>query len=146
MATGEPKPLVLFVCTHNSARSQIAEALLRARYGDRVEARSAGTEPRGVHPGAVRAMAEVGIDLRGSRSKRVEAALADGDADVVVTVCDHARETCPWVPARRMALHRSFEDPSARPEDEQEEAFRRVRDEIAERIDRVAPGWVEAGS
>jgi len=145
MSTDDPKPRVLFVCTHNSARSQMAEALLRARCGDRLEALSAGTEPRGVHPRAVRAMAEVGIDLRGARSKGVAEALAGGDADIVVTVCDRARETCPWVPARLETLHRSFEDPSAAPESEQEQAFRRVRDEITEWIDQVAPAWARQG-
>lgn len=134
-------PRVLFVCTHNSARSQMAEALLLQRFGDRFEVASAGTEPRGVHPGAVRAMGEVGVDLRGARSKEIAEVLAGGEADIVVTVCDHAREACPWVPARRLSLHRSFEDPSAVATEEQEDAFRRVRDEIAAWLEEVVPTW-----
>ena len=141
MMDGDARTRVLFVCTHNSARSQMAEGLLRARLGDRFVALSAGTEPRGVHPEAVRAMAEVGIDLDDHRSKTVEQALAGGPADVVVTVCDSAREACPWVPARRLTLHRSFEDPSAAPEPERSAAFRRVRDEIAGWLQEAALEW-----
>jgi arsenate reductase len=136
---------VLFVCTHNSARSQMAEGLLRARFGDRFEAASAGTEPRGVHPEAVSAMAELGIDLAAHRSKSVEQALDGATADVVITVCDHAREACPWQPARRLSLHHSFEDPSAAPEAQRAEAFRRVRDEIAAWLEATAPDWQPRG-
>lgn len=122
---------VLFVCTHNSARSQMAEGLLRAMAGDRYEVYSAGTGPRGVHPLAMRAMQELGIDLSGHRSKHVDT-YRDVPMDYVVTVCDSARERCPYVPARRRNLHQSFPDPSAAEGDEATrlEAFRRVRDQI----------------
>lgn len=122
---------VLFVCTHNSARSQMAEGLLRAMAGDRYEVYSAGTEPRGVHPLAVRVMQELGIDLSGHHSKHVDT-YRDVPMDYVVTVCDSAREHCPYVPARRRNLHQSFPDPSAVEGDEPTrlEAFRHVRDQI----------------
>jgi len=125
------KVRVLFVCTHNSARSQMAEGLLRAMAGDRYEVYSAGTEPRGVHPLAVRVMQELGIDLSGHRSEHVDT-YRDVPMDYVVTVCDSAREHCPYVPARRRNLHQSFPDPSAVEGDEAArlEAFRRVRDQI----------------
>jgi arsenate reductase len=121
---------VLVVCTHNSARSQMAEAILRHRFGERVEALSAGTDPRGVHPLAVEVMAEAGIPLDGHRAKPVSEALAGGPVDLVITVCDSARETCPFVPSRRGTIHRAFEDPSAAPEADRRAAFRRVRDEL----------------
>lgn len=94
---------VLFVCTHNAARSQMAEGLLRALAGDRYEVYSAGTDPRGVHPLAVRVMQELGIDLSTHCSKSVET-YRTIPMDYVVTVCDHAREHCPYVPARRKKL------------------------------------------
>jgi thioredoxin type arsenate reductase len=134
------KKLVLFVCTHNSARSQMAEGLLRARHGDRYRAASAGTAPFRVHPLAVEAMREVGVDLAGHRSKHVDEFVgADGatDADYVVTVCDSAREACPFIPARVRNLHRRFSDPSevTGTDEERLAAFRRVRDEIAAWVD-----------
>ncbi|GIV58046.1 MAG: ArsC family transcriptional regulator [Rhodothermaceae bacterium] len=131
------KKRVLFVCTHNSARSQMAEGLLRAMAGDRYEVMSAGTEPRGVHPLAVEAMREIGIDLSGHRSEHVDRYL-DPPADIVVTVCDSAKEACPYVPARERLIHHSFEDPSAATGTEAERlaAFRRVRDAIRD--------WLEA--
>ena len=127
---------VLFVCTHNSARSQMAEGLLRARHGDRYEALSAGTEPSRVHPLAVEAMREIGVDLTGHRSEHVDA-YAARPLDHVATVCDSAREACPYVPARKRNLHHSFPDPSAAggTESERLDAFRRVRDEIADWLD-----------
>ncbi len=134
-ATKTKKPMeklrVLFVCMHNSARSQMAEGLLRAMAGDRYEVYSAGTEPRGVHPLAVRVMQQRGIDLSGHHAKHVDT-FRDVPMDYVVTVCDAAREHCPYVPARRRNLHQSFPDPSAVEGDEATrlEAFRRVRDQI----------------
>lgn len=127
---------VLFVCTHNSSRSQMAEGLLRDRYGDRYEVRSAGTEPGGVNPFAVEVMDEIGIDLSGHTSDHVDA-YADAPHDVVVTVCDDAAENCPYIPARKENLHRGFEDPSALSgtDDEKRAAFRRIRDELADWID-----------
>ena len=122
---------VLFVCTHNSARSQMAEGWLRALTGGAVEAHSAGTEATRVRPLAIRVMDEVGIDLSGHTSKTVDPYL-ENPPDIVVTVCDDAREACPYVPARERVLHRQFEDPSTATgtEAEQLEVFRRVRDEI----------------
>lgn len=125
------KPRVLFVCTHNSARSQMAEGWLRHLAPERYEAASAGTEPRGVHPLAIRVMEEAGVDLSGHRSEHVDEHV-DPPADYVVTVCDSAKEACPYVPARKRTIHHSFEDPSAAEgtEAERRAVFRRVRDEI----------------
>ena len=130
----ERKRSVLFLCTHNSARSQLAEGLLRARHGDRYEAYSAGVVARGVHPGAAAALRDVGIDPSGQTSKTVDD-LGDRSFDVVVTVCDNAREACPYVPGRERNVHSGFRDPSAAPEAEQAEAFAAVRDEIAAWLD-----------
>ena len=131
---------VLFVCTHNSARSQMAEGWLRHLGGGRYVAASAGTERRGVHPLAVEVMAEAEIDLAAHRSKTVEEALAEHGTgfDTVVTVCDAAHEACPYVPARR-TLHRSFADPSAveGARDERLAAFRIARDEIRAWVERT---------
>jgi arsenate reductase len=126
---------VLILCTHNSARSQMAEGLLRAMAGDRFEVASAGTEATRVHPLAVRAMDEVGIDLRGHASKTFERYLGE-PWDYVVTVCDRAGERCPVFPGPARRIHWGFEDPSAGTGDEAErlDAFRRVRDDIAERL------------
>jgi len=130
---------VLFRCTHNSARSQMAEGFLRALGGDRFEAASAGTEATRVHPLAIRVMNEVGIDIGGHSSKTVDRFLSQ-PWDCVITVCDNANERCPIFPARTTRLHWSFEDPSAArgPEDERLNVFRRIRDEIAGRI----RGWL----
>jgi arsenate reductase len=127
---------VLFLCTHNSARSQMAEGLLRHLSGGRVEVASAGTEARGVNPLAVRAMSEIGIDLRGHTSKTLDRFVAE-PWDHVITVCDSANESCPVFPGARRRLHWSFDDPSAATgTDEQRLAvFRRVRDEIRVRIE-----------
>jgi arsenate reductase (thioredoxin) len=135
-------PRVLFLCVHSSARSQMAEGLLRTIAGGRFEAFSAGAEATEVRPLAIRAMAEVGIDISGQRSKTVQE--FEGQAfDWVVTVCDDAKEACPYFPGDRQ-LHWSFDDPSAAegPEEERLEVFRRVRDEIAMRIrsELVGPG------
>ena len=129
---------VLFVCTHNSARSQMAEGLLRKRYGTHYEAYSAGTERTRVHPMAERAMAEQGIDLSGHHSKTV-GDLEKQAFDYVVTVCDSARERCPYVPAHRENIHQSFRDPSAAEgtAEERQVVFREVRGELAEWIDQT---------
>lgn len=126
---------VLVLCTHNSARSQMAEGLLRALAPDRFDVASAGTEATRVHPLAIRAMDELGIDLRGHRSKTVDRLLAE-PWDYVITVCDSANERCPLFPGRTTRLHWSFEDPSAATgsEDERLAVFRRVRDAIAARL------------
>ena len=130
------KESVLFVCTHNSARSQMAEGLLRHYYGDRYEAYSAGTQPGGVNPFAIEVMKEFGIDLSGHRSEHIDE-YADEEMDYVVTVCDSAREECPYLPARKRNLHESFADPSAArgSDDTKRAAFRRARDEIRIWID-----------
>jgi arsenate reductase len=127
---------VLFVCTHNSSRSQMAEGLLRDRYGDRYEVRSAGTNPGGVNPFAVAVMEEVGIDISDHTSDSVDA-YADTTHDIVVTVCDDAAENCPYIPAQKETLHRGFDDPSAvtGSDEEKHAAFRRTRDKLADWID-----------
>ena len=127
---------VLFVCTHNSARSQMAEGLLRDRAGDRFEVTSAGTEAAHVRPLAIRAMAEIGIDISGQESKTLERYLGE-PFDYVIKVCDDANEACPFFPGAKKRLHWSFEDPSRAegPEDERLAIFRRVRDEIWKRIE-----------
>ena len=130
---------VLVLCTHNSARSQMAEGLLRAMAADRFDVASAGTEATRVHPLAIRAMDELGIDLRGHSSKSVDRLVAE-PWDVGITVCDAANERCPVFPGRTIRLHWSFEDPSVAVGSEEERlaVFRRVRDAIAARL----RGWV----
>jgi arsenate reductase len=138
---------VLFLCTHNSARSQMAEGLLRRLGGDRFEVASAGTEARGVNPMAVRAMAEIGIDLHGHASKTLDRFVGERWDDVI-TVCDGANESCPIFPGASRRRHWSFDDPSAATGSEEQRlaVFRRVRDEIRARIESwlaqhaVAPG------
>jgi len=127
---------VLFVCTHNSSRSQVAEGLLRDRYGGRYEVHSAGTTPGGVNPFAVDVMGEIGIDISGHTSDSIDA-YDDTPLDVVVTVCDDAAKHCPYMPARKKNLHRGFDDPSAvtGTDEEKRAAFRRIRDELADWID-----------
>ena len=142
------KTSVLFVCTHNSARSQMAEGLLRDRYGDQYDVYSAGTERTHVRPLATLVMEEVNVDLSDHHSKTIDD-LGDRTFDVVVTVCDAAREACPYLPAEEENLHRSFEDPSsAQGTDEERRAvFRRVRDALADWIDETfAPEATETGS
>ena len=131
-----PKETVLFVCTHNSSRSQMAEGLLRAYYGDRYDVYSAGTQPSGVNPFAVEAMRDLGIDLSGHRSEHVDQ-FAETPMDYVVTVCDSARENCPYFPAQQQNIHHSFEDPSAVDGADAAKlaAFRRIRDEIKDWLD-----------
>jgi len=127
---------VLFLCTHNSARSQMAEGFLRHLAGDGFDVASAGTEARGVNPLAVRVMAEAGVDLTGQTSKTLEGFLG-APWDYVVTVCDGANEACPLFPGAVSRLHWSFDDPSAArgTDGERLAVFRRVRDEIGARIE-----------
>src|SRR5215218_3261056 len=129
------KSRVLFLCTHNSARSQMAEGLLRHLAGDRFEAMSAGTEATRVRPLAIRAMEEIGIDISGQVSKTLDRYL-DEPFDHVITVCDDANEACPFFPGAANRLHWSFEDPSRAEgtEEERLEVFRRVRDGIKDRV------------
>lgn len=138
MKSVNEKRRILFICTHNSARSQMAEGLLRAFYGDRYEAYSAGTEPSGVNPYAVRVMQEIGLDISSHRSKSVEE-FREMTFDYVVTVCDHAKETCPFFPGGNQYLHRNFADPSESKGTEAEilAVFRHARDDIRDWIEKT---------
>jgi arsenate reductase (thioredoxin) len=124
------KQRVLILCTGNSARSQMAEGLLRSIAGDRYEVLSAGTRPAGLNPNAVAALAELGIDISSNRSKSVDE-FAGQQFDYVITVCDNARESCPIFPGAAHQIHHSFEDPAAACAEDQPERFRKVRNEIA---------------
>jgi arsenate reductase len=124
------KKRVLILCTGNSARSQMAEGLLRQLAGDRFDVFSAGTRPVGLNQNAVRAMSEVGIDIANHRSKSADE-FAGQHFDCVVTVCDNARESCPIFPGSGRRIHNSFEDPAAAPPEHQIEKFRTVRDQIS---------------
>ena len=129
------KERVLILCTGNSARSQMAEGLLRARAGERFEVFSAGSHPTGrVLPGAIQALAEIGIDIGGARSKSMTEFFGQ-PFDFVLTVCDRASEACPIFPGPAVRHHRDFTDPARFPESEQLAVFRRVRDEIAAWLD-----------
>ncbi len=127
---------VLFLCTHNSARSQMAEGLLRHLAEDRFEVHSAGTEATHVRPQAIAVMEEIGVDISDQESKTLERYLGE-PFDYVVTVCDDANEACPVFPGAKHRLHWSFEDPSQATGSEEErlKVFREVRDEIQERIE-----------
>lgn len=127
------KQRVLILCTGNSARSQMAEGLLRRDAGDRFDVASAGTKPGKVRPEAVAVMGELGIDIFSHRSKPVDE-FAGQRFDYVLTVCDHAKESCPVFAGATTMLHRNFEDPAALQGSEEQRlaAFRRVRDEIRE--------------
>jgi len=125
------KKRVLILCTGNSARSQMAEGLLRHDAGDRFEVASAGTKPSHVRPEAITVMQELGIDITGHRSKSVEE-FANQNFDYVLTVCDNAKETCPVYSGHANRFHRNFDDPAAAEGSERERlaVFRRVRDQI----------------
>jgi arsenate reductase len=135
---------VLFLCTGNSCRSQMAEGWARLLKGDSVEPYSAGVDPHGMNPRAVQAMAEAGVDISraaGFRSKHVNE-LADVPFDYVVTVCDRANETCPLFPGKAKILHVGFDDPprlakDAKTDDEALPHYRRVRDEIRAFVERI---------
>jgi arsenate reductase len=126
---------VLILCTGNSARSQMAEGLLRHDAGDRFEVDSAGTKPGHVRPEAVAVMKELGIDISGHRSKSVDE-FRDHSFDYVLTVCDNAKESCPIYPGHANRLHHSFEDPAAveGSEEQRLSAFRVVRDQIRQHL------------
>ena len=125
------KKRVLILCTGNSARSQMAEGLLRHDAGDRFEVESAGTRPGHVRPEAIAVMKELGIDISGHRSKHVQE-FESQPFDYVLTVCDNAKESCPVFPGHLNRIHKGFEDPAALQgtEGERLSLFRRVRDEI----------------
>jgi arsenate reductase (thioredoxin) len=124
------KKRVLFVCTHNSARSQIAEGLLRMRFGDRYDVASAGTSPSSVHSMASKVMAEAGIDISRQQSKHFDTFLGES-FDWVVTVCDHAKSSCPFFPGGSRYVHAGFADPSLEEDYEKRlAAFRQTRDRM----------------
>ena len=125
------KQRVLILCTGNSARSQMAEGLLRHDAGGRFEVASAGTDPSRVRPEAVEVMKEIGVDISNHRSKSVDEFVSQ-DFDYVLTVCDQAKQSCPIYPGHGRRLHRSFEDPAAvqGSDEERLSAFRKVRDQI----------------
>ncbi|HEV2644865.1 MAG TPA: arsenate reductase ArsC [Acidobacteriaceae bacterium] len=135
----EGKQRVLILCTGNSARSQMAEGLLRHDAGDHFEVESAGTAPGIVRPEAIAVMKELGIDIARHRSKHVDE-FAGQSFDVVLTVCDHAREACPVFFGAATRLHHSFDDPAAcqGTEEERLSLFRRVRDELREYLTQFA--------
>ena len=131
-------PSILFLCTGNSCRSQMAEGLCRHMHGEAISAFSAGIETHGLNPDAVKVMAEIGIDISGHQSKTVDD-LGGQPLDLVITVCGHADETCPAFPGGTRVIHRGFADPpklaaEAASEEEALEHYRRVRDEIREYV------------
>jgi arsenate reductase (thioredoxin) len=130
------KQRVLILCTGNSARSQMAEGLLRDMAGEEFEVASAGVNPSRVRPEAIEAMREIGIDISDHRSKSVDE-FTGQEIDYVITVCDNAKEQCPVFPGRTKRIHWSFEDPAAAQGDEAERRaiFSRVRDEIRSRLE-----------
>ena len=132
---GQAKKRVLILCTGNSCRSQMAEGWVRHDLGDRVEVRSAGTTPCFVHPLAIQVMAEAGVDISGHRSKSVEEFIQQ-KFDLVITVCDSAREACPILPGASKMIHEPIPDPVIYTfsGDYAEEKFREARDLIRERI------------
>jgi arsenate reductase len=129
------KKTVLILCTGNSARSQMAEGLLRYLAGDRFDVESAGVAPTQVRPEAIEVMREIGIDISKQRSKSVDE-FAGEEFDYVITVCDNAKEQCPVFPGKTKRIHWSFEDPAAIAGewDHRLDAFRKVRDEIETRL------------
>lgn len=137
------KHTILFICTHNSARSQLAEGLVNHYFGDTWEAKSAGTEQTIVKPFAIKAMAEAGIDISHHTSKTIDA-FKGQQFDVVVTVCDSAKETCPFFPGKKV-VHHSFVDPSnvEGSDDEKLAAFCTTRDEIKGWLDENLPQFVK---
>lgn len=134
---------ILFLCTGNSCRSQMAEGWARYLKNDEIEAYSAGIETHGLNPNAVRVMAEAGVDISGHRSKHIDE-FKDVKLDVVVTVCGHAHETCPVLPDRTKVIHIGFDDPprmaeKKRSKEDKLNCYRKVRDEIKEFVETL-PG------
>lgn len=124
----------MFICTHNSARSQMAEAIMRQYFGENYDVFSAGTEPRGVNPYAVEVMKEIGIDISKQRSKSLDE-YKDEEFDYIITLCDESRENCPYFPGGKTYIHKSFEDPSSFEGEDKLIVFRKVRDEISKWIE-----------
>lgn len=133
------KKRVLILCTGNSARSQMAEGLLKNISGEQYEVFSAGTKPVGLNPNAVKVMSEIDIDISSHRSKSVDE-FAGQEFDYVITVCDNARESCPIFAGGGTRLHYSFEDPAHVPDVEKLPTFRKVRDQIKLWLDEFAKG------
>ncbi|MFO7534228.1 MAG: arsenate reductase ArsC [Kiritimatiellia bacterium] len=138
------KTKILFLCTGNSCRSQMAEGWARRLKGDVIEAYSAGIETHGLNPNAVKVMAEAGADISGQRSKLVDE-LKGVAFDYVITVCDHAHEACPLFPGKTKVIHRGFDDPprlarNAKTDDEALGHYRRVRDEIRAFVETLPDG------
>mgnify|MGYP001548538616 FL=1 len=136
---------LLFLCTGNSCRSQMAEGWARHLLGDVIEAHSAGIETHGMNPNAVKVMAEAGVDITSQKSQHIDE-FKDVDLDIVVTVCGHAHETCPYFPANCEVVHIGFDDPpkmakelaaKGAPEEEQLDCYRKVRDQIKEAIEKL---------
>lgn len=143
MDTPSHKPLVLFLCTGNSARSQMAEVILRNRAGDRFEVASAGLDPKGVNPLTIRALEEAGLQAEGLRSKSSADFLGKVSVRYAVIVCENANQSCPRIyPFATRTLYWPFEDPAAfeGTADQRLAKFRKVRDQIAARIDE----WLQA--
>jgi len=141
---------ILFLCTGNSCRSQMAEAWTRHLKADRIEPYSAGVDPKGVDPRAVRAMAEAGIDISGQVSKSIDD-LGIFEFDYVITLCDNAREACPFFPAVTRVFHAGFDDPprlaaGAAGEEEAMTHYRRVRDEIGKFVETLPDALEGAGN
>jgi arsenate reductase len=141
MPENHGKIKILFLCTGNSCRSQMAEGWARRLKGDVLEAYSAGTETHGLNPNAVKVMAETGVDISGQRSKAMDE-LRDIPFDVVITVCDDAHESCPVFPGKTRMVHVGFDDPprlaqTAKSEEEALGHYRRVRDEIRSYVEKL---------
>lgn len=141
----EEKLKILFLCTGNSCRSQMAEGWTRKLRGDLIDVYSAGVEIHGLNPNAVKVMAEAGVDISGHKSKLADE-FRDADLDAVITVCGHAHETCPLFPSRCKILHVGFDDPpkmagelAARGEslDRQLDCYRKIRDEIRAFVEKL---------
>ena len=141
MQEAKQKMRILFLCTGNSCRSQMAEGWTRRLKSDVIEPYSAGIETHGLNPNAVKVMAEAGVDISGQRSKQVRD-LPDIEFDYVITLCDHASRHCPFFPGKARILHFGFEDPpklaqNAKTEQEALNCYRRVRDEIKAFVEKL---------
>ncbi len=137
----QPRMKILFLCTGNSCRSQMAEGWARHLWPDRFEVFSAGIETHGLNPIAVKVMAEAGVDISGHKSKHIDE-LKDINFDLVITVCDHANEHCPIFPGKTRVIHAGFDDPPklaklAKTEQQALDCYRRVRDEIRQFIEQL---------
>ncbi len=137
MITPSLKTKILFLCTGNSCRSQMAQAWLRTLASDRFEVYSAGLEPHDIHPLTIQVMEEAGVDMRGYRSKHLDEYIGKIDFDYLITVCGDADERCPYFPGMGVRIHWPFEDPPAfeGPQEEKLALFRKVRDQIKAKIE-----------